>query len=96
VPQAHKTNKSESQNLLPMQRLGRVGKEWLKTRREWVRLNPPNHQGYYTCYLCGKWVPEKAMELDHVISRSRAPELRFSLNNLQASCAPCNRRKGSR
>lgn len=78
-----------------MRQIGKVGKEWLRTRREWVKLNRPNHQGYYVCCICGKWVPEKAMQLDHILSRSRHPELRFDLTNLQPSCGPCNQKKGS-
>ena len=78
-----------------MRAIGRIGKEWLKVRREWVKLHRPNHQGYYVCAICSKWVPEKGMELDHILSRSRHPELRFELTNLQPTCSPCNRKKGS-
>jgi hypothetical protein len=34
--------------------------------------------------------------LDHVIPRSRAPELRYDPNNLRPCCWTCNSKKGSR
>lgn len=80
---------------MPLRRLGPVGKQWLQVRKAWVKLHPPNHQGYYICALCGRWVPEKVMELDHIVPRSRAPELRFVLENLQPTCHACNTTKGS-
>lgn len=81
---------------MPLRRLGKVGKEWLGVRREWVRLHPPNHQGYYICAICGRWVPAEEMELDHITARSRRPDMRSLLDNLQALCGRCNARKGSR
>lgn len=35
------------------------------------------------------------MELDHVLSRSRHPELTFDEQNLKPSCHDCNYAKGS-
>jgi 5-methylcytosine-specific restriction endonuclease McrA len=65
-------------------------------RAEWYRTHPPDHQGYYYCYLCGKAITKAQTELDHVLSRSRHPELRFELSNLRPSCHECNSEKGSR
>lgn len=75
--------------------LGKKSKEWLKFRRRWMKNHPPNHEGYYTCYICGKWVKPLDMELDHVLSRSRHPELTFDEQNLKPSCHDCNYAKGS-
>lgn len=69
--------------------------KWLKTRAKWRKRNPPNHQGYYTCDYCYRWVPERAMTLDHVVSRSNAPHLRHELSNLVPACFRCNSDKGS-
>lgn len=80
----------------PLNRVGRKTKLWIKVRKEWVKLNPPDHQGGYTCALCGKWVSKEDMELDHIISRSRAPQSFDDLDNLQPTCSTCNRAKGSR
>ena len=79
-----------------MRKLGKVGKKWLQTRKEWVKLNPPNHAGYYICAIGGEYIPADEMELDHIQSRSRHPELRFDLNNLQPTCHNHNSEKGSR
>jgi len=67
--------------------------KWLKTRAKWFKKNPPNHQGYYKCSYCYKWV--KQITLDHIISRSNAPALRHDLANLTPACFKCNADKGS-
>lgn len=78
-----------------MRQEGKIGKQWKKTRREWIKLNPPNHEGYYVCWICSVWVPAEEMELDHIKSRTRFPKLRFVLTNLAPSCHTCNQDKGS-
>lgn len=75
---------------------GKVSKEWLKTRRAWLKANPPNFEGYYECYLCHKWVPAEDITLDHVISRTRAPGRRQDISNLEPCCSKCNSDKGSK
>ena len=70
-------------------------KRWLATRREWVKLNPPNHQGYYICWIGRDLVHSTVFELDHIISRSRQPDLVFTLSNLAPSCHLHNAEKGS-
>lgn len=79
-----------------LRRVGPTTKEWLKTRTEWLRANWPNHQGYYECYICGKWVDSSEITLDHVIPRSKAPELRLDMANLKPCCYNCNQEKGSK
>jgi 5-methylcytosine-specific restriction endonuclease McrA len=73
-------------------------------RRKWFKQNPSN-QGYYYCIYCGKAVTRdpdllamgvERVELDHIHSRSRYPELRFELTNLAPSCHNCNTEKGSK
>lgn len=78
-----------------IQQQGKTAKEWLQTRREWVKLNPPNHQGFWVCGLCGRWVHESEMELDHIEPRGSHPELRYEHSNLQPTHIACNRLKGS-
>jgi 5-methylcytosine-specific restriction endonuclease McrA len=46
----------------------------------------------YTCQYCGHQA--SGLTVDHVIPRSRGGE--SSWENIVASCAPCNRRKGNR
>lgn len=69
--------------------------KWLKTRQSWFKKNPPNHQGYYACSYCWKWIPQRSITLDHKISRSNAPALRHDLSNLTPACFKCNADKGS-
>lgn len=72
---------------------GKVGKQWDKTRATWFKRNP---QDFYNCYLCGKSMPPSTTTLDHIKSRSRYPELRFTLSNLAPCCWTCNANKGSK
>lgn len=80
---------------------GRHTKQWLDVDRpKWIKNHPPNHQGYWQCYLqisprCFRWVNEKTLSLDHVKARSRKPEKRHKQQNLRPSCPPCNELKGS-
>lgn len=80
---------------------GKYFKQWQLTRKTWFRNNPPDHAGYYLCYLrisprCFGAMKKVETTLDHIKSRSRYPELRFDQNNLAPCCPPCNELKGSR
>lgn len=79
-----------------MRRIGPKTKKWLSTRRAWLKNNPPNHEGYYECYICDRWIPKTLIQLDHVKSRSRHPELIFEQTNLRPICGKCNALKGSK
>lgn len=79
-------------------KIGKYGKQWLITRAAWFERNPAEH---YECYLkispyCLGVMTQKETTLDHIESRTRHPELRFTLDNLAPSCAPCNELKGSK
>lgn len=69
---------------------------WEKTRKQWLRDNPPNHEGYYVCDYCYKWVGSSEVTLDHMDARSRRPDLRYDKENLTPSCYQCNNKKGSK
>lgn len=79
------------------QRMNRGSVAWTMkaVRDHWFSKNPPNHEGYYVCYLCGRWVLPIDTELDHVEARSRRPDLRYDLDNLKPACHGCNKAKGS-
>ena len=81
---AHKIRK-------PLNQMGKQGKKWQTTRRQWLRDNP----GPYFCYLCGSLLLQSEVTLDHVTSRSRAPELRYEQSNLRSCCWSCNSQKSS-
>jgi 5-methylcytosine-specific restriction endonuclease McrA len=80
----------------PLSSQGKKSKLWAKVRREWVALNPPDHQGGYLCGICAKWVHKSEMELDHIISRAKAPQSFADLSNLQPTHSYCNQLKGGR
>ena len=42
----------------------------MTVRSDWIKLNPPNFDGYYFCHICGGWVHVQVGELDHVIPKS--------------------------
>jgi 5-methylcytosine-specific restriction endonuclease McrA len=44
------------------------------------------------CSYCGK----QAQTLDHVLPRSKFPDLTWALENLTPACYRCNRSKGDR
>ena len=72
---------------------GKVSMQWVKTRRQWFKLNKAD---YYVCYICGRWLSRNETTLDHIKSRGRHPELRSALDNLAPCCFDCNQKKGSR
>lgn len=86
----------------PLKQFGKVAKQWAVTRATWIRKNPPPIEGkYWLCYLrispqCPVRIELAQLTLDHVVSRSRDPSKRFSLDNLQPACWYCNTIKGSK
>lgn len=69
--------------------------KWIACRAAWFDLNPPNHQGYYQCALCPDMVRKDETTLDHVVTRSQRPDLKYELSNLQPAHALCNQARGS-
>ena len=96
------TNPKKALKRTPINKIGKQTKQWFITRATWIRKNPPPIDGqYWTCYLqIHEWCPVrldiKTLTLDHVISRSHAPGLRFNADNLRPACRYCNSEKGSR
>jgi 5-methylcytosine-specific restriction endonuclease McrA len=68
---------------------------WNACRAAWFDLNPPDHQGYYQCALCPQMVLKTETTLDHIITRSRDPKLKYVLENLQPAHYVCNNQRGS-
>lgn len=73
---------------------GKVQTATNKAVAEWKANQKPNHEGYYQCYICGRWVDYLMAE--HVKSKARSPESRTDHNNLKPVCARCNKAKGSK
>lgn len=86
----------------PIAKVGKQTKQWFITRATWIKKNPPPIDGqYWECYLqIHEWCPVRIdiskLTLDHVVSRTRDPSLRFNLANLKPACIHCNGEKGSR
>lgn len=96
-----KNPKNSKNRYTNLKQNGKYAKQWALTRQTWIRNNPPDKHGYWYCYLqIHEWCPvkltEKTLTLDHVVSRSRAPSLRFSADNLKPACIYCNNMKGSK
>lgn len=86
-----------------MNRIGPVAAKWIETRHEWIQQNA-TPTGTWKCTYCPRTLGVEAdpddniwlLTLDHKLSRSRHPELRYVLSNLTPSCYPCNTEKGSK
>lgn len=76
----------------PLKRVGPVTKKWIAHRQQWIEAHP----GPYTCYLCGVVLTVNTLTLDHVLPRSRRPDLRLDDTNIQPCCYYCNHQKGSK
>lgn len=85
-----------------IKKVGKQTKQWFITRATWIRKNPPPIDGkFWICYLrihpsCPVQIDITQLTLDHVVSRSRDPKLRFKPSNLKPACFYCNNMKGSR
>jgi 5-methylcytosine-specific restriction protein A len=73
-----------------------LGARWRKLRALKLKRDP-------ICQIqthCGKGIGVSdgmpATEVDHIIPRSRRPDLGFVWSNLQSACQPCNAAKGDR
>jgi 5-methylcytosine-specific restriction endonuclease McrA len=77
-----------------LNKIGKVAKKTQKAVNSWKKCQKPNHQGYYVCYLCGRWIDYLMAE--HMNSKARRPDQRTDKDNLQPTCADCNKEKGSK
>lgn len=77
----------------PIRRLGKQHQLWMATRKLWFELY---YASRYYCHYCGIGMLKSETTLDHLIPRSRRPDLRYVLWNLVSACGPCNTKKGSK
>ena len=81
----------------PPKAIRKVGKQGKKTAAavdKWKRKQKPNHQGYYVCYICGKWI--EYLTAEHMLSKARHPSERDNPDNFAVVCHDCNREKASK
>jgi hypothetical protein len=70
------------------------------TNREWFKVNPPDEKGVWICYLqispnCPVKLTRSTIQLEHVKSKARHPELKYEISNLKPACNNCNQLKRS-
>ena len=69
-------------------------------RKQFIKNNPPDAYGYYTCYLnlegCWKKMEVSQMQVEHVHSKARRPDLRHNQENMKPACPNCNEKKRSK
>lgn len=75
-------------------KVGRQGRRTAKAVTKWKRKQQANHQGYFVCYMCGKWITY--LEAEHVKSKARRPDQRTNQKNFKPVCEDCNAKKGSK
>lgn len=72
---------------------GKKAERWYAYKVQWMK----DHEGEEKhCWICGSYLPDDMVSLDHVIPRSRRPDLVFEDSNIKPACLFCNIDKGSR
>jgi len=74
---------------------GKVAQTWTAYRAGWLNRHPPDWKGNYSCGICGQFVHVTEVTLDHILPRSRRPDLRYTDSNIQPVHLVCNGIKGS-
>lgn len=74
--------------------IGKVQTSTSKAVDKWKDKQQPNYEGYFQCYICGKWIDYLMAE--HVKSKARSPESRTDPDNFKPTCSSCNKAKGSK
>lgn len=68
-------------------------KNWTQIKTKWREKNPPNKDGYYTCWICGKPVHMDKVSFDHVAPVAQYPEYAKDLSNIKPSHGFCNEQR---
>lgn len=71
------------------------------TALQWDKLNPPDENGEWTCYLqispdCPIKLTKQTLVREHYYSKTRRPDLKYEVSNIRPACDPCNSVKLSR
>ena len=70
-------------------------------KNQWIQDNPPDLDGYWTCYLqihpnCPVRINIDKLQLEHVIPAGRGEKYKYDPKNVRPSEFWCNSLKGSR
>lgn len=98
--QCFKKPRTVLKNKKAVNRYGKEYGKWRETRGQFIQDNPPDQYGFWYCALrvsdmCLGRMDIDQLTVDHIIPRSRAPQLRHEPSNLQPACVYCNKEKGS-
>ena len=66
-------------------------RKWLAFRAKWLKTQPTDWIGRYTCNGCGNLT--EYPEVDHIVKRSVAKDRVYDETNLQILCNGCHDRK---
>lgn len=96
---AHDVSYTISRGIIRKVDMAKAQTEKTRIRNLWIKLNPPNHAGYYYCHIGGEWVSAQAMELEHIVPSSLESidtDKPGWQDKLRPSCTIHNNLKGSR
>lgn len=84
-----------------IKKIGKQAKLNQEDRMKWLATNPPDAYGEWKCYLnisphCFRRVDIGTLNIEHVRSKVRRPDLRHDLSNMKPACPACNALKGSK
>lgn len=80
-----------------MNKVGRVTQKLIDQRKEYLEAFPAPHYCYYCVYMgIEEELDEKDVQVEHFMTKSDRPDLRFDWSNLVKSCAPHNKFKGEK
>jgi len=79
----------------PIKARGKKASKWSIARKHYLKHNPADKDGNRICGICKKPVHESEITIDHILPRTRRPDLIFTQSNLQPAHAKCNESKAS-
>jgi 5-methylcytosine-specific restriction endonuclease McrA len=78
-----------------IRRIGKKGKKWLVVRAAYLATLTPDENGCVECAICHKPCEFNKLTVDHIIPRSKRPDLEYEPSNFQPAHYKCNKEKGS-
>lgn len=78
-----------------IRRIGKKTKKWLIVRAAYLRTLTPDENNEVECGICHKPVNMSVVTVDHIIPRSKRPDLEYEPSNFQPAHYKCNKEKGS-
>lgn len=78
-----------------IRKIGKKTKKWLIVRAAYLATLTPDENNCVECGICHKPVNMKVVTVDHIIPRSKRPDLEYEPSNFQPAHYKCNKDKGS-